>query len=75
MIDGDIFDLIDNDDDDDDDDGLGNAVLVVMGPLVLLVAEEKSECSVLELASFGDVFLLEVMGKGELDCRYCRMVS
>jgi hypothetical protein len=78
-INGDTFELR------DDDDGSGKAVLVATGPLLLpllnlsanvllLVAEEKSERSVPELAALGDVLLSDVAGKGELDCRYCKIV-
>lgn len=47
----------------------------VIGPLVLLVVEEKSKYSMLELASLEDVFLLEAIGRGKLNCRYYRIVS
>ncbi|KAG8664956.1 uncharacterized protein FPOAC1_012933 [Fusarium poae] len=56
-IDGDTFDLT-----DDDDNGSGNTVPAATGPSVLLVAEEKSERSVPELASLGGVLLLEATG-------------
>ncbi|RYC76597.1 hypothetical protein BFJ63_vAg20526, partial [Fusarium oxysporum f. sp. narcissi] len=82
LIDGDTFELRD----DDDDNGSGKAVLVATGPVLLLllsllanvlllVAEEKSERSVPELATLGGVLLSDAAGKGELDCRYRRMVS
>lgn len=41
---------------------------------VLLVAEEKSDCSVSVLAGVDAVLLPDTTGNGELDCRYCRMV-
>jgi hypothetical protein len=80
-IGGDTFELR-----DDDDDGSRKAVLVATGPVLLpllsllvnvllLVAEEKSERSVPELATLGGVLLSDAAGKGELDCRYRRMVS
>jgi len=50
-------------------------VPVATGPSVLLVAEEKSERSVPELVTLGGVLLSDATGKGELDCRYRRMVS
>jgi hypothetical protein len=61
-------------------------VLVATGPVLLpwpnllanvllLVAEEKSERSVPELAALGGVLLSDAAGKGELDFRYRRMVS
>jgi hypothetical protein len=68
-----------------DDNSSGKAVLIAAGPILLpllnlladvllLVAEEKSERSVPELAALGDVLLSDVAGKGELDCRYCKIV-
>jgi hypothetical protein len=85
-VDGDTFELRDDGDDDDDDNGSGKAVLVATGPVLLpllsllanvllLVAEEKFERSVPELATLGGVLLSDAAGKGELDCRYRRMVS
>ena len=84
-IGGDISELRDDDDDDDDDDNSGKAVLVATGPVLLPlsnllanvllpVAEEKSDRSVPELAALGSVLLSDAAGKGELDCRYRRMV-
>lgn len=46
----------------------------LLAKVLLLVAEEKSDRSVPELAAIGSVLLSDTMGKGELDCRYRRMV-
>lgn len=78
-IDGDTFEFR------DDDDNSGKAVLVATGPVLLpllnlsvnvllLVAEEKSEWSVPELAALDGVLLSDTASKGELDCRYCKIV-
>jgi hypothetical protein len=77
-IDINIFELRDN-------NGSGKVVLIATGPILLpllnlladillLVAEEKPKRSVPELAALGDVLLLDVVGKGELDCRYYKIV-
>ena len=42
-------------------------MLVVIGPLVLLVVEEKSKYSILELTSLRNFLLLEAIGKGRLN--------
>ena len=55
----------------------GPVLLPLPNPLanvLLLVAEEKSDRSVPELAALGGVLLSDAAGKGELDCRYRRMV-
>jgi hypothetical protein len=45
-----------------------------LASVLLLVAEEKSDRSVPELIAFGGVLLSEAAGKGELDCRYHRIL-
>jgi len=50
------------------------SLLNLLANVLLLVAEEKSERSVPELATLGGVLLSDVAGKGELDCRYCKIV-
>lgn len=50
------------------------SLLNLLANVLLLVAEEKSERSVPELAALGGVLLSDVAGKGELDCRYCKIV-
>ena len=82
-IGGSIFELRDN---DGNDNNLGKAVFVATRPVplplpnllanvLLLAAEEKSERSVPELTALVGVLLSDAAGKGELDCRYRRIVS
>lgn len=68
------------------DDNSGKAGLIATEPmpvllpslsvevLLLLVTEEKSDRSVPELAGIDGVLLPAATGKGELDCRYRRIV-
>ena len=78
----DISELRDN----DDDNGSGKVVFIatwfvplplpdLLANVLLLVAEEKSERSVPELTALVGVLLSDAVGKGELDCRYRRIVS
>lgn len=84
MTDGNTFELRDNND-NDNNDGSGKAVLIATGPILLLllnllanvlllVAEEKSERSVLELAALSGILLSDTAGKGKLNYRYCKIV-
>lgn len=50
------------------------SLLNLLANVLLLVAEEKSERSVPELAALGGVLPSDVAGEGELKCRYCKIV-
>lgn len=50
-------------------------LLSLLVNMLLLVAEEKSKYSMPELATLGGVLFSDAAGKGELNYRYCRIVS
>lgn len=69
----------------DNDDDSGKAEFITTRPLplllpnlpekvLLLVTEEKSDRSVLELAAINSIPLTGATGEGELDCRYCKII-
>jgi hypothetical protein len=49
-------------------------LLNLLADVLLLVVEEKSERSVPELTALGDILLSDVIGKGELNYRYYKIV-